>query len=351
MRRTTALAASGLVAALLTGCTPGAAEPSPPTAQPAAPAASSSAEPSVEAPRAAPSAAESPDPGAPEPDPGAPTATPGPTSGRPGLDGTPDPAALLLPGPAADGPNLGSTRYLQPVTTLSKLPASPVLDVGFSGAKVHLIQQKFGITRRVQEFDAETRRAVLKFQSTNGLEANGRVGRETWTAMFPAVSWEIDRYRAEPALDLTAGPNARIEQMISYMRTEALGAPYVWGSAGPKQYGYDCSGLMLQAMYSAGIEPRPINVVDHQRPSYPTAQQLYNHPGFKHVPRSQAKRGDMVFFGPANRPERITHVAMFLGNGYVLEAIPSTGVSEDRFYESYRSGSYVIRPDAVRIVG
>lgn len=42
---------------------------------------------------------------------------------------------------------------------------------------------------------------------------------------------------------------------------------------------------------------------------------------------------------------------MVLGNGYVLESITSLGVSQDRYYTSFRSGAYTMRADAVRLAG
>ncbi len=291
-------------------------------------------------------------PSEPEPDSGAPTTADGGTGGRPGVDGVTDPGALPIPTTPRTTPNLGDERYVQPVETLGALPESPVISgTGFSGAKVDLIQRTFGIERTIGVTDSETIAAIADFQERHGLEPSGDVGRETWAAMFPDVSWQIDRYRTRPVLPLDAPAEARIEQMIRHIRTEALGARYVWGAAGPHERGYDCSGLLLQAMYAAGIDPQPINVVDHQRPRYPTAQKLYGYDGFRHVPLDEARRGDLVFYGPADEPERITHVVLFLGDGHVLEAIPSSGVREARYYENYRSGAYEARGDAVRVVG
>ena len=341
--------AAALTAVLLASCGPTTAGPAASGTPAAAP--SPSAGPFA-APSPAPSAAATPPGGDQVTDPGAPTATADGTETRPGLGGVPDPAALPGPATPRTTPNLGDASFIQPVATLGRLPDSPVISgEGFSGAKVDLIQHIFGIERTIGQTDAETIEAILGFQERNGLEPTGDVGRETWSALFPDVSWEIDRYRTAPVLPVDAPAEARIEQMIRYIRTEALGARYVWGAAGPREYGYDCSGLMLQAMYSAGIDPQPINVVDHQRPRYPTAQKMYAYEGFRHVPVDEVRRGDLVFYGPTDRPDRITHVALFLGNGYVLEAIPTRGVSQDRFYEAYRGGSYEIRPDAVRVVG
>lgn len=335
------LAGAALVAAgLLAGCT------AAPTASPAPNSA-----PSV-TPSATTTASASATPGT---DPGAPDTpeTPG-TRVRPGLNGVPDPATLPTSGSRAT-PNLGNADLVQPTMTLASLPDSPVLTKGYSGAKVNLIQQKLGIKQvdsagrlKIQEMDSDTMDAVSKWQKNNGLDGTGEVGPKTWAKMFPDVPWSIDHFRTPVALPTTATANARIEAMIDYMRGE-VGAKYVWGSAGPKKYGYDCSGLMLQAMYHAGIDPKPINVVDHQGPDYPTAQKLYDYAGFEHVPVADAKRGDMVFYGPKGS-DRVTHVAMFLDNGFVLEAITSLGVSEDHYYTSFRGGDFVQRPDAVRIV-
>jgi cell wall-associated NlpC family hydrolase len=96
-----------------------------------------------------------------------------------------------------------------------------------------------------------------------------------------------------------------------------LGVPYSWGggnAAGPSNgidsgagtVGFDCSGLMLYAFAGVGIK------LDH----YSGSQ--YN--AGRQVPSSQARRGDMLFWGP----NASQHVALYLGNGQMLEA-PYTG--------------------------
>lgn len=221
--------------------------------------------------------------------PGNPGTVPTGGSARPGLGGVPDPATLKIPSTPRTTPNLGDSRYLQPTATLSALPSSPVMGYEYAGVKALLIMQKFGLDRqpgeayRKQELNSDVVAAVKRFQAAHGLSATGEVNRATWTAMFPDVPWTIEHWRTAPVLPVDAPAEARIEQMITFMRSQ-IGAPYLWGGAGEKPSGYDCSGLMLQAMYSAGLDPAPINVVDHQRPDYPTAKKLYNYSGFKHVP-------------------------------------------------------------------
>ncbi|BBX16747.1 peptidase M23 [Mycolicibacterium duvalii] len=96
-----------------------------------------------------------------------------------------------------------------------------------------------------------------------------------------------------------------------------MGVPYSWGggnAAGPSRgidrgantVGFDCSGLMLYMFAGVGIK------LDH----YSGSQ--YN--AGRKVPSSQMRRGDMLFWGPNGSQ----HVAMYLGNGQMLEA-PYTG--------------------------
>jgi peptidoglycan DL-endopeptidase RipA len=93
--------------------------------------------------------------------------------------------------------------------------------------------------------------------------------------------------------------------------------PYSWGggnAAGPSlgvdsgsgTVGFDCSGLILYAFAGVGIK----------LPHYSGAQ--YNEG--RHVPPSQARRGDVIFYGPGGSQ----HVTLYLGDGVMLEA-PYTG--------------------------
>ena len=96
-----------------------------------------------------------------------------------------------------------------------------------------------------------------------------------------------------------------------------MGVPYSWGggnAAGPARgidsgsgtVGFDCSGLMLYMFAGVGIK------LDH----YSGSQ--YN--AGRKIPSSQMRRGDMIFYGP----NASQHVAMYLGDGQMLEA-PYTG--------------------------
>ena len=87
------------------------------------------------------------------------------------------------------------------------------------------------------------------------------------------------------------------------------GLPYVWGAAGP--YAFDCSGLVEWSFAQAGIEmPR---VAADQARSGPA------------VPVSQLEPGDLLFYHTdPTAPDYISHVAIYLGNGWMIQA-PSPG--------------------------
>ena len=90
---------------------------------------------------------------------------------------------------------------------------------------------------------------------------------------------------------------------------QQLGKPYRWGGTGPGAF--DCSGLMLRAFGAAGV-------------TLPRTSRAQFTAGTK-IPRADAQPGDLVFWGsnPAN-PATIHHVAVYVGDGQILEA-PTAG--------------------------
>ncbi|MGZ5376625.1 MAG: NlpC/P60 family peptidoglycan endopeptidase RipA [Mycobacterium sp.] len=115
-------------------------------------------------------------------------------------------------------------------------------------------------------------------------------------------------------------PAVHGRQATEYVIQRAMsqrGVPYSWGGgnaagkstgidSGAGTVGFDCSGLMLYAFAGVGIK------LDH----YTGSQ--YN--AGRKIPSAQARRGDMLFWGP----NASQHVALYLGDGQMLEA-PYTG--------------------------
>jgi peptidoglycan DL-endopeptidase CwlO len=83
------------------------------------------------------------------------------------------------------------------------------------------------------------------------------------------------------------------------------GLPYVWGAAGPAAF--DCSGLVQWSFAQAGIVMPRV-----------AADQALAGPA---VPVSQLQPGDLLFYhtDPTD-PTYISHVAIYLGNGWMIQA-------------------------------
>jgi cell wall-associated NlpC family hydrolase len=82
------------------------------------------------------------------------------------------------------------------------------------------------------------------------------------------------------------------------------GLPYVWGGNGPRDGGFDCSGLTLAAYGAAGITvPRTADAQFRAGPHVPDRQPL--------LP------GDLVFYGTG---AHIHHVGLYMGGGLMVDA-------------------------------
>ncbi len=90
------------------------------------------------------------------------------------------------------------------------------------------------------------------------------------------------------------------------------GKPYQWGALTTHQNSFDCSSLMLQAYRSVGITLPRVS-----RQQYRAGAML---------PIEQAQPGDLLFWAyDTSNPDTIHHVAMYLGDGKIVEA-QQTGV-------------------------
>ncbi|WP_160311068.1 C40 family peptidase, partial [Streptacidiphilus anmyonensis] len=94
-----------------------------------------------------------------------------------------------------------------------------------------------------------------------------------------------------------------VEAAIGFAEAQ-LGKPYVWGGDGPS--GYDCSGLVQQAFFRAGIK-LPRVAAQQYRATTP-------------VPPGRLRRGDLIFWSSSSRSSGIHHVAIYLGGGRYIEA-------------------------------
>jgi cell wall-associated NlpC family hydrolase len=117
---------------------------------------------------------------------------------------------------------------------------------------------------------------------------------------------------------------------VSFARAQ-LGKPYVYGATGPGAY--DCSGLTQAAWRVAGVSiPR-------------TSQAQWA--GLARVSPSAVQPGDLVVYNGAR------HVALYIGNGQIIEAprpgkVVQTAPWRSGWYASHFTG--VVRPSGASVV-
>jgi peptidoglycan DL-endopeptidase CwlO len=108
----------------------------------------------------------------------------------------------------------------------------------------------------------------------------------------------------QPGTTAIAVPNQTVAAVIAFARQQ-IGKPYLWGGTGPNAF--DCSGLMMMAYRSAGIDiPRTAD-----------EQWLWG----PHVQPGHEEPGDLVFFaGSDGTPTAPGHVGLVIGRNLMIEA-------------------------------
>lgn len=125
-----------------------------------------------------------------------------------------------------------------------------------------------------------------------------------------------------PAPEASVAPGrVRGPQAIEYVirrGASQMGVPYSWGGgkpngpsrgidSGANTVGFDCSGFTQFSFAGVGVL-----IPKYSGDQYDTGRK---------VPTSQAKRGDLLFWGPGGGQ----HVAIYLGGGQMLESSGSAG--------------------------
>lgn len=125
-------------------------------------------------------------------------------------------------------------------------------------------------------------------------------GRRLWT-------------EAKRALRVVRDPmRPRSTAAVCRTARRLMGTPYLWGGSSP--FGLDCSGFVQLCMRLHGVELLRDAIMQ----------------AGQGAPSDTPDRGDLVFFGPADRPEAITHVGMMLDRTRFIHAAGSDRVRINR---------------------
>jgi cell wall-associated NlpC family hydrolase len=116
---------------------------------------------------------------------------------------------------------------------------------------------------------------------------------------------------ATGATGVTGGSGVTGEQVVAEAR-KLLGLPYVWGGTDPDR-GVDCSGLVQVVFSRLGVYVPRVSA-DQARAGVPVASM------------AQARPGDLIAWDNSSRNNGADHIAIYLGNGQMIEAPRPGGV-------------------------
>ena len=114
--------------------------------------------------------------------------------------------------------------------------------------------------------------------------------------------------REEKTIFIKKDKEKELIDSIIYEGIKQLGKPYVYGARGVDSF--DCSMLIKHSIESEGIS----------FPRTSREQRAFT----KYIRFDELKRGDFIFWheGTILTHENVRHVAMYLGNGKMLQATP-----------------------------
>jgi peptidoglycan DL-endopeptidase CwlO len=159
-------------------------------------------------------------------------------------------------------------------------------ETGIAGLKAQLAAHKNSLARLIATEKATLGSLTAPQQQTVVNNSIGAAGTTTATYTGPTTT--------------------EAERAVAFAYAQ-LGKPYQWGATGPGSY--DCSGLVQAAWSVAGVTiPRD----------------TYGQWGaLPHIAASALQPGDLLYY------DGIGHVAMYVGDGYIIDA-PQTGLDVEK---------------------
>jgi peptidoglycan DL-endopeptidase CwlO len=215
-----------------------------------------------------------------------------------GLLTTSDPGAVL--GQASILTQLTGARNAETKTFLTA--AQQLVSVQQAQAHTEAGIQQLA-TQRAQSRDAIKKNLDQQKAILDTLTAAQRKAVQSATVGGNSSSPTVTTTKSSPSSTYTGPTGTQAQKAVAFAYAQ-IGCWYRWGGTGPCSKGFDCSGLVQAAWASAGVSiPRT------------TTEQWAALP---HVSMSAIQPGDLIYFNG------IGHVAMYVGNGYMIDA-PQTG--------------------------
>lgn len=221
--------------------------------------------------------------------------------------------------------------YLGPSTRIalnsSEAQANGLM-LGEQGETVTRIQQllnKYGYlsSANITGYYGEvTEKAVKSFQSSNGLAADGSVGRQTMNRLTG------DHVKKAGSSGSSGGSGkggtvkggSGVSGLLSIARSK-LGRPYVYGAKGPNSF--DCSGFVYYCLNQAGV-----------RQSYLTSAGWRNVGKYTKISNfNSLQAGDIIVVSG--------HVGIVAGGGKVIDASSSNGRVVERSLSSWWRNNFI----------
>ncbi|OCB80962.1 hypothetical protein A8O18_04070 [Lentilactobacillus parabuchneri] len=178
----------------------------------------------------------------------------------------------------------------------------------FAGGVVKATKKVFDTVKSIVKDPSKYLTGLLKKPSGKGTVlsdfANGFFGK----MKSSATNWWKSLWGM---VNLDGGSGGDATGLLAAVEKYGRGKRYVWGAAGPNTF--DCSGLVMYALkHSFGID----------YPHFSGAQ----YGETKHISRSNAKPGDLVFWGPGK------HVGVFAGGNKYWSAYAPNGHPDIGFH-------------------
>ncbi|HJY93694.1 MAG TPA: NlpC/P60 family protein, partial [Streptosporangiaceae bacterium] len=205
-----------------------------------------------------------------------------------------DPSAILQQGSLlmelSSNRNAETTQLLTDASQLAGVEQEQQrTESGIAALKTQLADHKNSLGKLIATEQATLDSLTVPQQQTvksNTIGANGSTQKVTYT-----------------------GPTGSQADKAVAFEYAQIGCPYVYGGTGPCQMGFDCSGLAQAAWAAAGVSI--------PRDSYEQWAEL------PHVSVSSIEPGDLLIYNGEG------HVAMYVGNGYIIDA-PQTGMDVEK---------------------